>query len=60
MLVSALTLAALALLVERIVEVQLGLPGIIGLMLLRTGYSKRSAAVGGVGATVLVMLVLKL
>jgi hypothetical protein len=60
MLVTALALAALALLVERIVELQLGLPGIIGLMLLRTGFSKRSAAVGSVGATVLIMLVLKI
>lgn len=60
MLVTALFLAALGLLAERVVEVQLGLPGVIGLMLLRTGISRRSAAVGGVGATVLVMLLLRL
>jgi hypothetical protein len=59
-LVSALAVAALALLVERVVEVQLGLPGVIGLMLLRTGVSKRSAAVAGVGATVLIMLTFRL
>lgn len=59
MLVSALAVAALALLVERAVEFQLGLPGVIGLMVLRTGISKRSAAVAAVGATVLIMLLLQ-
>jgi hypothetical protein len=59
MLATALAVAALALLVEQVVEIQLGLPGVIALMLVRTGISKRSAAVGAVGATVLIMLVLR-
>lgn len=60
MLVSTLFAAALAMTVERVVEIQLGLPGVIGLLLLRTGIRKRNAACASVGATVLAMLLMGL
>ncbi|WP_165984885.1 hypothetical protein [Streptomyces sp. YIM 98790] len=58
MLVQVLVLAALGLAVEKAVETQFGLAGVIGLLLLRIGVSTRNAVCGSIGATVLVMLVL--
>jgi hypothetical protein len=60
MLVSTLTVAALAIMLEKVVETQFGVAGVIGLMLLRTGIRKRNITCASVGLTVLVMLVLNL
>ncbi|MGP4109998.1 hypothetical protein ACTWP5_03655 [Streptomyces sp. 4N509B] len=56
MLVSTIVVAALGILVERAVEIQYGLPGLIGLLILRTGIRHRSSNCACVGATVLAML----
>ncbi|GAA1933019.1 hypothetical protein GCM10009716_45300 [Streptomyces sodiiphilus] len=56
MLISTLTVAALAIMVERAVETQFGIAGVIGLMVLRTGLRKRNVTCVCVGLTVLVML----
>ncbi|SFC26461.1 hypothetical protein [Streptomyces aidingensis] len=58
MLTQVLVLAALGLAVEKAVETQFGLAGVIGLLLLRIGVSRRNAVCASIGATVLVMLVL--
>lgn len=60
MLVSTLIVGILAVAVERAVEAEFGLPGIIGLMMLRTGIRKRNLTIACVGVTVLVMLVVSL
>ncbi|MGK5533680.1 hypothetical protein [Streptomyces sp. URMC 129] len=56
MLVSTITVAALGIAVERAVEIQFGLPGLIGLLILRTGMRKRNYTCTCVGTTVLVTL----
>lgn len=56
MLVSTIIVAAVGLMMERAVEVQYGLPGLIGLLILRTGYHQRNATCTAVGATVLATL----
>ncbi len=60
MLVSTIVIAALGITVERAVEIQFGLPGLIGLLILRTGMRKRNTTCTCVGATVLVMLALSI
>jgi hypothetical protein len=56
MLVSTVAVAAVGLAIERAVEIQFGLPGLIGLLILRTGVRNRNVTCASVGATVLVML----
>ncbi|AKG44464.1 hypothetical protein H7827_12590 [Streptomyces sp. JH002] len=56
MIVSTIIAAALAIVVDEAVEVQFGLPGVIGLLILRTGLRKRNFTCICVGITVLVML----
>jgi hypothetical protein len=58
MLVSTIAVAAVGLVVEQAVEIQFGLPGIIGLLILRIGIRHRNTNAACVGATVLVMLAL--
>jgi hypothetical protein len=57
MIVTTVVTAALGIAVERAVEIQWGLPGLIGLLILRTGLRKRNFTCACVGATVLVTLV---
>jgi hypothetical protein len=59
MLVSTIVVAALGVVAEQAVEIQFGLPGIIGLLILRTGIRHRNTNCACVGATVLVMLALR-
>ncbi|WP_326597613.1 hypothetical protein [Streptomyces sp. NBC_01803] len=56
MLVSTITVAAFGIAVERAVEIQFGLPGLVGLLILRTGLWKRNYTCACVGTTVLVTL----
>ncbi|GAB2879000.1 hypothetical protein [Streptomyces hainanensis] len=56
-MVSTIALAALGIAVERAVDIQWGLPGLIGLLILRTGLRKRNFTCACVGTTVLVTLV---
>ncbi|MDT0305560.1 hypothetical protein RM780_01080 [Streptomyces sp. DSM 44917] len=56
MLVSTITVAAFGIAVERAVEIQFGLPGLIGLLILRTGMRRRNRTCTSVGATVLLTL----
>ncbi|MDT0343373.1 hypothetical protein [Streptomyces litchfieldiae] len=56
MLVSTIAVAAFGIAVERAVEIQFGLPGLIGLLILRTGVHRRNFTCACVGATVLVTL----
>lgn len=56
-MVSTIAVAALAILVERAVETQFGLAGVIGLMILRSGFRNRNFTCASVGMTVLVMLI---
>jgi hypothetical protein len=56
MLVSTIAVAALSVVAEQAVEIQFGLPGLIGLLILRTGLRHRNANAACVGVTVLVML----
>ncbi|MFX4291632.1 MULTISPECIES: hypothetical protein [Streptomyces] len=58
MIVTSLLVAALAVAVERVVEVQLGLPGIVGMLLLRTGITTKSGACVIVGSVLLFALVI--
>ncbi|MGP3968481.1 hypothetical protein [Streptomyces sp. 6N223] len=58
MLVSTIVVAALGVVAEQAVEIQFGLPGIIGLLILRTGIRHRNTNCACIGATVLVMLAL--
>lgn len=60
MLVSTIVVATLGLMVERAVEIQFGLPGLIGLVILRIGIRHRNANCACIGATVLIMLALPL
>ncbi|GAA3848180.1 MULTISPECIES: hypothetical protein [Streptomyces] len=56
MLVSTIIVAAFGIATEQAVEVQYGLPGLIGLLILRTGLRKRNFTCACVGTTVLVTL----
>ncbi|WP_049567796.1 hypothetical protein [Streptomyces sp. SBT349] len=56
MLITTITVAAFGIAVERAVEIQFGLPGLIGLLILRTGVRKRNYTCVCVGSTVLVTL----
>ncbi|RBM17857.1 MULTISPECIES: hypothetical protein [Streptomyces] len=56
MLVTTIAVAAFGIAVERMVEIQFGLPGLIGLMILRTGVRTRNYTCVCVGSTVLVTL----
>jgi hypothetical protein len=56
MIVSEIAVAAFGIAAERAVETQFGLPGLIGLMILRTGIRRRNTTCAWVGATVLVTL----
>ncbi|MDT0322128.1 MULTISPECIES: hypothetical protein [unclassified Streptomyces] len=56
MIVSTIAVAALGIAVERAVDIQWGLPGLIGLLILRTGLRKRNFTCACVGTTVLVTL----
>ncbi|RKN41811.1 hypothetical protein [Streptomyces hoynatensis] len=56
MLVSTIAVAALGIAVERAVDIQWGLPGLIGLLILRTGLNKRNFTCACVGTTVLMTL----
>ncbi|WP_059005799.1 hypothetical protein [Streptomyces specialis] len=56
MLISTITVAALGIAVERAVEIQFGLPGLVGLLILRTGLQRRNYTCAWVGTTVLVTL----
>jgi hypothetical protein len=58
MLVSTIAVAIVGLVAEQAVEIQYGLPGLVGLLILRTGVRNRNANCACVGATVLVMLAL--
>ncbi|WP_103504674.1 MULTISPECIES: hypothetical protein [Streptomyces] len=58
MLVTGLLVAALAVFVERLVEVQLGLPGVVGLLLLRTGLTTKSGVCVSIGTLLLIVLVI--
>ncbi|MEV1010790.1 MULTISPECIES: hypothetical protein [Streptomyces] len=57
MLVSTIAVAALGIALERAVEGHLGFPGLIGLLILRTGLGRRNFTCTCVGASVLVTLV---
>jgi hypothetical protein len=56
MLVSTIVVAAVGIVLERAVELQYGLPGLIGLLIMRTGFRKRNVTCTAVGVTVLVTL----
>jgi hypothetical protein len=53
---AALVLAALAVGFEQLVQWKYGAMGIIAFVALTVGFKAKSAAVGGIGAVVLVML----
>ncbi|GHA09199.1 hypothetical protein ACFOOM_13075 [Streptomyces echinoruber] len=53
---AALALAALAVGFEQLVQWKYGAMGIIAFVALTVGFKAKSAAVGGIGAVVLVML----
>ncbi|UCM89608.1 hypothetical protein [Streptomyces marincola] len=56
MLVTTVIVAAFGIAVERAVEIQFGLPGLIGLLILRTGVRGRNFTCACVGTAVLATL----